>query len=93
MLATGINFVDFAIHFETPSSITSSGFTQTYIQLITMAQGGRKLKAAAPSGGRKKGGTMPKGKREVAPKSAARIAEKSQKKVSTSTIRVKCRFR
>lgn len=50
-----------------------------------MAQGNTKgLKAKATSGGRKKGGTMQKGKRDIAPKSTHKIAERRQKQVSSA---------
>jgi hypothetical protein len=47
-----------------------------------MAQGSGKLKAKATSGGRKKGGQMPKGKRMIPPKDKQRVAERAQQKVS-----------
>lgn len=49
-----------------------------------MAQGSGKLKGQGKqgSGGRKKTGTMRKGRMEIAPKHAQKVAEKSQKKVS-----------
>jgi hypothetical protein len=48
-----------------------------------MAQGTSKgLKTMHQSGGRKKGGLMRKGKREIAPKNKQRIDERAQKKVS-----------
>jgi hypothetical protein len=59
-----------------------------------MAQGNTKgLKAKPTSGGRKKGGTMQKGKRDIAPKSTHKIAERRQKQVSlgTTVFSPKCR--
>lgn len=48
-----------------------------------MAQGNTKgMKAKTPSGGRKKGGTMPKGKRDIAPKKRDHVRERATKKVS-----------
>lgn len=48
-----------------------------------MTQGASKgSKAKFKSGGRKKGGLMKKGKREIAPKNKQKVVEKAQKKVS-----------
>ncbi|RSH90150.1 hypothetical protein EHS25_001484 [Saitozyma podzolica] len=51
-----------------------------------MAQGSGKLKAKATSGGRKKGGQMPKGKRMIPPKDKQRVAERAQQKKLSSSI-------
>lgn len=55
-----------------------------------MAQGSGKLKGQGKqgSGGRKKTGTMRKGRMEIAPKHAQKVAEKSQKKVSPVPVPV-----
>lgn len=51
----------------------------------TMAQGNTKgLKAKATSGGRKKGGTMQKGRRDIKPKNAQKVAERQHHKVCGS---------
>ncbi|KAL7423352.1 hypothetical protein Q5752_002655 [Cryptotrichosporon argae] len=52
-----------------------------------MAQGNTKgLKSKAASGGRKKGGTMKKGRREIAPKQVDRVREKVHQKQLSSKI-------
>jgi hypothetical protein len=49
-----------------------------------MAQGAPKGPKTKPtSGGRKKGGTMQKGKRDIPPKSTHKLLERAQKKVSS----------
>lgn len=50
-----------------------------------MAQGNVKgLKSKTGSGGRKKGGIMKKGKRDIAPKQKDHVREKTTKKVGTN---------
>ncbi|KAK1926631.1 hypothetical protein DB88DRAFT_482515 [Papiliotrema laurentii] len=52
-----------------------------------MAQGNTKgLKAKATSGGRKKTGKMQKGRRDIAPKNAQKVKERSQHKQLSSKI-------